>query len=273
VNSRLLTGCLALCSLILFLDWAISAPLHLPMPDFQYRYAIPGEMPPFGADDRGRPLFDYVMQGSRVLAVPTVVSGLVVSFLAMLGGLLRCMGSAWVNTIIQAFSEVVGALPRMVVLLVVALILPRDARSLMPLAIAWAILAAPGAMDEAAALAERLGGARFVEALRAHGYGAPRIFLYHLVALNLRPVLVRQGAEVMMQVVFLEISLSYLALQGDQPSFTHSDSMRSWADLLYLGYPSIILDVPTAHALWLGLGLVGLVAVMALSLSHSARAR
>jgi ABC-type dipeptide/oligopeptide/nickel transport system permease subunit len=135
------------------------------------------------------------------------------------------------------------------------------------------VLAAPGAMDEAAAVAERLGGARFVEALRAHGYSAARIFLYHVVALNLRPVVVRQAAEVVMQVVFLEIALSYLALDAMQPSFTHSDSTRSWADLLYQGYSSLVLDVPSLHALLLGLALVGITALVSVSLSSAARAR
>lgn len=191
----------------------------------------------------------------------------------MLGGLARCVASEQVNTWIQATSELVGALPRMVVVLVVALIVPADARGLLPLGLAWAVLAAPGAMDEAASVAGRLGGARFVEALRAHGFSAARIYLFHIVALNLRPVLVRQGAEVMMQVVFLEIALSYLAVAEDQPSFTHSDSMRSWADLLNIGYPSLIIDVPTAHALWLGLGLVAGVALITLALGRATRAR
>ena len=90
----------------------------------------------------------------------------------------------------------------MVVILVVALLLPMDWRSLMPLAIVWAILCAPGAIDEAGAVGARLGGTRFVEALKAHGFGAWRIYMHHIVVLNLRPVLVRQGAEAMMTVAF-----------------------------------------------------------------------
>ncbi len=128
-------------------------------------------------------------------------------------------------------------------------------------------------MDEAAAVAERLGGARFVEALRAHGFSWSRVFLYHIVALNLRPVVVRQGAEVLLQVTFLELGLSYLAVQKDQSSFTHSDSLKSWADLLYMGYTSIGLGMPTSHALVLGLALVGLVTLMAKATTTMVRAR
>ncbi len=230
-------------------------------------------MPPFGADDRGRPLLEVALQGARVVAVPAVVAGLVVTVLGVVGGLVRCVGSERVEAVVATIREIVGALPRMVVVLVVALVMPLDWRGLGALAVVWALLAAPGAMDEAAAVAGRLGGARFVEALRAHGFSRARIYLLHVVGLNLRPVVVRQGAETLMQVVFLEIALSYLALDAMQPSFTHADATRSWADLLYLGYSSLVLDVPSLHALLLGLVLVGVTALVSVSLSTAARAR
>ncbi|RME27744.1 MAG: hypothetical protein D6798_03875 [Deltaproteobacteria bacterium] len=271
--TRRLAGAFALACLLL-LGWAAwMAPEHLSPPDASLAYASPAELPPLGADNRGRPLTEYAMQGARVVALPSVAAGLVVMGFAVLGGLLACVGSSRVGTVIQALGEVVGALPRMLVILVVALVIPKDARGLLPLALTWAVLSAPGAMDEAAAVASRLGGARFVEALRAHGYRGSRIYGWHVVALNLRPVVVRQGAEVMMQVVFLEIALSYLAVVEDQPSFTHADSLVSWADLLNLGYPSLVLDVPSMHALVLGLALIGIVAAMSLCLGVAARAR
>ncbi len=235
----------------------------------------PLEVWPFGTDTRGRPLLDYATQGARVVALPALTAGVLVGLFGVAGGVLRCVGSDRVNAMIQGFSEIVGALPRMVVILVVALLVPRDHRSLLPLALTWAILAAPGAMDEAAAVAERLGGSRFVEALRAHGYSAGRIFLVHVVGYNLRPVVVRQGAETMMHVVFLEIALSYLALAENQPSFTHGDALMSWADLLKLGYPSLIpsLGYDSGHALVLALGLLGVITAMAIAIGRAARAR
>ncbi|MFT5681665.1 MAG: ABC-type dipeptide/oligopeptide/nickel transport system permease subunit [Myxococcota bacterium] len=273
MNDRIVTGALAgliFASLVLA---ALSAPEHFSAIQPDLGYATPAELPPFGADNRGRPLLDYATQGAQIVAVPAAVAGLLVFLFGVIGGLLRCAGSVRVDSWIQGMGEILGSLPRMVVILVVALVVPLDSRGLMPLAIVWALLSAPGAMDEAAAVAERLGGARFVEALRAHGYSAFRIYLYHIVALNLRPVVVRQAVETMMQVVFLEIALSYLALAQDQPSFTHADSLHSWADLLNMGYPALILDIPTTHALVLGLSLVGMVAVMTLSVSRTARAR
>lgn len=171
---------------------------------------------------------------------------------------------------LPAFSELVGSLPRLVVILVVALALPLDWRGLLPIGVTWALLASPGAMDEAAATAERLGGSRFVEALRAHGFSVFRIYGIHIIWKNLRAVIVRQAAEIAMQVVFLEIALSYLATSRSQPSFTHADSVHSWASLLYYGYTYLVAGVPMLHALLLGMVLVAMVAVMAQSIRASA---
>jgi ABC-type dipeptide/oligopeptide/nickel transport system permease subunit len=226
-----------------------------------------------GTDRKGIPLIEYATQGAKIVLFPSLIAGLLTCLFGVFGGLLRCMELPFIDSVTQIFAEVVGALPRMVVILVCALILPRDIRGLLPLALVWAILSAPTAMDEAGAVTSRLGGARFVEALRAHGFSAFRIYLYHIVALNLRPVVVRQGAEVMMQVVFLEVALSYLAVLEAQSSFTHADSIHSWADLLKMGYSAVVVDVPSLHALILGLGLIAFIVVTATALTNMARAR
>ena len=257
----------------LLLLLAMVAPEFLSGPNFDLTSFGPSAVPPLGADDRGRPLWEHAAQGARVVALPSMFAGLVVGVFAAIGGLIRSMDWSGADSAVQAFGEIVGAMPRMVVILIVALLLPRGMRGLLPLAATWALLSAPGAMDEAAAVAERLGGARFVEALRAHGYSRWRIFVVHVVGYNLRPVIVRQAAEVTMQVVFLEISLSYLATSNNDPSFTHPDSVRSWADILHLGYRALAFDAPFMHALVLGLALVALVAGTTIGLSRAARAR
>ena len=251
---------------------AFMAPDFVDSPLLDQRYATPFESPPMGLDDRGIPLYQYAMQGAGIVTLPALASGVLVMFLATVAGLIRCAELTWVDTAIQAFSELVGSLPRLVVILVIALMLPPDWKVLLPIGLTWALLAAPNAMDEAASTAGRLGGARFVEALRAHGFSATRIYLYHVVWLNLRAVIVRQGAEVAMQVVFLEIALSYLAVSSNEPSFTHSDGNYSWATLLYQGYTALIGE-PLWHSAFFGLALVASVAILAQSLRLAARAR
>ncbi len=250
------------------------APEFVSTPDLGNRSALPSLTGmTLGTDMSGVPILDYALQGAGVVTGPALASGVVLAMLATLAGVSRCAALGWTDPVLQAFSELVGALPRLVVILVVALALPKEGRSLYPIAITWAFLAAPGAMDEAAATAGRLGGSKFVEALRAHGFNAARIYLYHIIWLNLRPVIVRQAAEVGMQVIFLEIALSYLAASQRQPSFTHPDSTYSWAKLLYDGYSAIVGGTPMYHALVVGVLLVALTAIMAQAFRLGARAR
>jgi len=271
-GTRGLWGIVALLLLAGLMLLAGTAPEFLSTPDLDRIALGPSDAPPFGTDDRGISLLEYAAQGASIVVAPALFSGFVVMMLSTMAGLVRCAGLTWIDGAIQVASELVGSLPRLVVILVVALILPSDYRTLLPIGLTWALLAAPGAMDEAAATAGRLGGERFVEALKAHGFSGVRIYLYHVVWLNLRSVIVRQGAEVTMHVVFLEIALSYLALRRNEPSFTHADSEFSWATLLYQGYTAL-LGSDLMHALWLGLGLVAATAIMAQAVRLSARAR
>lgn len=273
IFSRRVLGVLAVLAFALLFVPGLFAPEHLADGDtFEPWLGFFSEGAPLGTDRSGQALHRYAMQGAAVVAGPSLLAGLVVMGFGILGGLLACAGWPRLEASIQGLGELVGALPRMVVILVVALLLPKESRSLVPIALTWALLSAPGAMDEAAAVAGRLGGTRFVEALRAHGFSAFRIYLVHVVGMNLRPVLVRQGVDTLVQVVFLEIGLSYLAVQDSEPSFTHGDSTRSWADLLYMGY-GYFLEVPSGHALVLGLGLVGIVALFGVLVNRAARAR
>jgi peptide/nickel transport system permease protein len=250
----------------------VTAPEFLPSADVAHKFAPMWRSPPFGTDYMGRSYLAYALQGCSIVALPSALAGAMVGFLAVLAGLSRAAGLGWTDTVLQAFTEIVGALPRLVVILVVALAVPQEYRTLYPIAFAWAFLAAPGAMDEAAATAERLGGARFVEALRAHGFSAARIYLYHITWLNLRSVIVRQATDVLVQVVFLEISISYLAKRLNTSSLTHLDSQESWASLLYDGY-SWLLGQPTSQALLSGALLLAWVTVMTQAMRLAARAR
>ncbi len=330
IGRRIWLG-VAVVLLIVLVVSGFMAPDSLPTPEYSESYKGPLSVFPFGNDDRGISLLPRVLQGAGIILVPALVAASVLMALSTLAGLARSAGIGWFDVVLTGFTELVGALPRLVIILVVAVAIPAipagyDAlfgseeavgllggvgnavrglisrpsgqASLLPIALTWAILAAPQAMDEAAATAGRLGGARFVEALRAHGFSAIRIYFYHIVWLNLRSVVVRQGAEVITQVAFLEISLSYLARSQFLPAITHSDSSYSWASLLYDGYSwwltvppasaeltssipvwgqilSVIhyMTAPGAHILAVGLVLLALIALMAHGFRVAARGR
>jgi|GEM_PF-1022830 len=231
---------------------------------------------PLGADSSGRLIWDQVKQGSSIVIVPSLIAALIVFVLGVLGGLLACTQSTRVAPVVQVLGEVLSALPRLVVVLVVARLVPQESRSLLPIAVVWALLSAPGAMDEAASVAGRLGGSRFVEAMRAHGFSKWRIYFVHVIGFNLRPVLIRQALEVFSQVVLLEIALSYLtATMNNVASLTTaSDDAMSWAHVLVEGYKWVPpLNEPSGHALLVGLGLIALVLGSARAAIYAGRAR
>lgn len=270
--ARMAYGAYALGALAGLAVAAMVAPDRLPLPAPDLAFASPLAVAPFGADDRGIPLLAYALQGARILAGPTVLAAAVVAFASVGAGLVRCTAGPVVDEGLSVVTDALGALPRLVVVLVVALLLPRDWRTFAPIALTWAVLAAPVAMDEAAATAGRLGGERFVEAMRAHGFSRFRIYVLHVLGFNLRPVIVRQSADVAMQVVFLEVALSYLARSRNEPAFTHAADQHSWAEILYLGYKAL-LGLPLWHSFGLGIGLVAFVASITVALRRATRAR
>ena len=78
-----------------------------------------------------------------------------------------------------------------------------------------------------------------------------------------------------MQLAFLEVALSFLAMISDSPSISHTDNLSSWGELLFMGYSSLLIekDVSTIHTLVLGLCLLGVVVLGSTSLTKAARAR
>ena len=134
--TRILPAILAICILLLFLTWANDAPENLPeiAEDWEAQaFKLPFEAPPFGNDGRGRPLIDYARQGAAIVVWPAVMAGLLVACFATLGGVLRAVGWSWMDRVVLGFGEVVGSLPRMVVVLIMALMMDRDHVSLMPM--------------------------------------------------------------------------------------------------------------------------------------------
>ena len=88
---------------------AVIAPEFLSGPNFDLSDYGPASVPPFGADDRGRPLWELAAQGARVVALPSVFAGAMVGLFAAAGGLIRSMEWRGADSAVQAFGEIVGA--------------------------------------------------------------------------------------------------------------------------------------------------------------------
>ena len=162
---------LAVTCFSLLIVMALVAPDLPSTIDRTQRSLKPWEFPPLGTDMNGRPLIEYATQGARIIALPSLFAGVLVAVFGMLGGLLRCVDWPITQTIVQFFGEIVGALPRMVVVLVIGAF-ANGLAVIDAFGCCLGCAVTPGAIDEAGAVASRLGGTRFVEALKAHGFSA-----------------------------------------------------------------------------------------------------
>ena len=129
-------------------------------------------------------------------------------------------------------------------------------------------------MDEAGAaprLVQALGLLRRIGHMVFSGF---QICAIHIIAYNLHAQsLSGKVLKIMMQVAFLEVALSILRSNLNGLPL-HPDSLRSWADLLNMGYVGLVVDgVPMLHALWLGIGLIALVVLTATAISKMVEAR
>ena len=259
---------------------SLLAPENLSMPvcsGFKRCIEGPLQHPPFGTDTRGIPLLEYVMQGAKIVTLPAIISGLLVAFLSTIAGLARCASLTWVDTIIQAVSEIMGALPEIVVVLVIALAIPREWRGLLPIDIAWALMSTPGAMDEAASCAGRLEVRDLLRPSRRMAFRQCEFMGIMSHGLIFEQFWYDKGQRLPCRLYFRNCPvLPSRTIQG--PAFTHSDSTYSWAELLYFGYQSIISgewygEDSLMHAMVVGLGFIVLTAFIAHCFRLGARER
>ena len=118
---RLLVGGLCTSALVFLIYLSLAAPEHLSEGLGPGNWMLPADSPPFGTDERGRPLLEYAQQGAYVVVGPAICAALLVSLFAIVGGVLRAIGWTMLDTCVQVFAEIVNALPRLVPVLIVAL--------------------------------------------------------------------------------------------------------------------------------------------------------
>jgi peptide/nickel transport system permease protein len=212
--------------LLLFLSWAIFAPLLAPHDpdaiDLNNRLLAPGHDHWFGTDELGRDTFSRVLFGARLsltVAVSVVGCSLVLGLL--IGGFAGYYGGP-ADTLLNVFvMNAFLSLPGIL------------------LAIAFVAFLGPGVINLVLALA--IGGwvgyarliraqvlavreLEFVEAARALGAGGLRIFLRHILPNIVQPLIV-QSAIGMAGAVLAEATLSFLGLGVPPPT-------ASWGSML-----------------------------------------
>jgi len=172
-----------------------------------------------GTDHLGRDVAKRLVQASRAFALPGLGAALTAGVLGLAFGTAAGWLGGTVEQGVRLGFTVVGAVPRLILVLLAATIVGDDPAVL---AVATGLVCAP---EVGAAVAARLGDLRraeFVLALRAHGVSDGRILAFHLLWVNARGVVARQVLTAFGWYVGLETTLSYLGgfgVQEPEPSW------------------------------------------------------
>jgi peptide/nickel transport system permease protein len=173
-----------------------------------------------GTDELGRDLLTRILHGAR----PSISAALGIVAIGCLGGLLigaySGLRAGWVDTVIMRLTDVVMALPGLVVALALTAAL---GPSLFNAVVALGLLSIPAYIRVARGQALSLREREYVLAARAMGASTPHLLLRHILPGVLPPVLVfmtfHLGAAVL-----ASSALSFIGL-GAQPPDAEWGSM------------------------------------------------
>lgn len=219
-----------LAGVVAALGVALLGPVLTPYdpmtPDLAGTMAPPSPRHLFGTDQLGRDVLSRLLVGARVsLAISLSSVVLSVTFGTLVGAVAAFFGG-WLDGAVMRLTDLVLAVPRLVLLIVVIALLRPSAVTIVLLlaAIQWPS-AARLVRAEILSLRER----EFAEAARALGFSRRRILLGHLLPNALAPVLVVATLGVG-HTVILEAGLAFLGLGVP----------LSWGSLLLAGQGALL---------------------------------
>lgn len=196
------------------------APFNPEQIDVGPKFTSPNGVYLFGTDDFGRDIFSRCLFGARIsLSIGFVA----VSLSATLGTLVgACAGyfGGWVDKGLMWFTDLLLALPRLVLLLaIIGIFRSQGAQSLFLIV---AVLGATGWMGVARIIRSQILSLKeqeFISAARALGLPTLRILLRHIIPNVLSPVIVFASLAIG-STILTEASLSYLGLGVPPPTPT-----------------------------------------------------
>jgi peptide/nickel transport system permease protein len=203
--------------LLVFVFAALFAGTIAPLDPFSTnpaaRLAPPSDAHLFGADAMGRDLLSRMIHGARISLAVALGATILGSGFGTAVGLASGYVGGWFDLIVQRVTEIMQALPLLVMALVITVSL---GPSLTNTIIAIAIPLIPSVARVIRSNVLSLRELPFVEAARAVGMGEFRIGVAHVLPNTLAPLIVLATAQ-LGSTILTEASLSFLGLGVPEP--------------------------------------------------------
>jgi len=214
---RHLLGAVGLVIMVMFVLVAVLAdfigrydPLSV---DSLHRLAPPSAEHWLGTDSFGRDVWSRIIHGARISLAVGIGSTLLGSSIGVIVGLASGYLSGWVDLVFQRVTDILQALPLLVLALVMTAAL---GPSLPNVIIAIAIPLIPTVARVIRANTLALRELPFIEAAKSIGMSETRIALRHVLPNTLAPLIVLATAQ-LGSTILTEASLSFLGLGIPEP--------------------------------------------------------
>jgi peptide/nickel transport system permease protein len=223
---------LAAVVLVLLVAAAIAAPWLTPFApdhiDLSIRRAAPFAAHWFGTDELGRDVLTRVLYGARVSLAVGLLSAFIASACGIVIGGVAGYAGGTVDAILMRATDGILAVPRLPLLMIVAVVLQPSVPMLIVL------IGGAGWMETARVVrSEFIGLARrgFVEGARASGAGHVRVLTQHLLP-NAAQAVAASLTIAVARGILLESALSFFGVGVRPPQ-------ASWGNMLYQAQASI----------------------------------
>ncbi|HEX7125226.1 MAG TPA: ABC transporter permease [Thermodesulfobacteriota bacterium] len=179
-----------------------------------------------GTDALGRDVLARVVAGAEASLLPGLLAVSVALALGVAAGVAAgYLAGSWVERVVNFALQLVDAVPRFVLFLVVVAAFKPSIFAIMAVA---GVTASPGVASHVATRVRLLAARGHVEAARALGLTRLAIVGRHVLWNHCRPVVAIQASLLMGEAVLIETALSYLGFGVQEPA-------ASWGNMVAMG--------------------------------------
>jgi peptide/nickel transport system permease protein len=207
---------------------AVIAPYAPDAEDLDHVLAGPSSGHLLGTDDLGRDVLSRILYGGRVTLLDALEAVLTFAIVGIPLGLLAGFRGGRVDRAIMSVTDVVLAMPVIIILLVVAAVFTGD----LPLMIALGVISAPSLVRVVRASTATVRSELYVRAAEVVGLSKRQIVRRHVLPQVLAPIMV-QVTVFAAAAIAIEASLGFLGLDVSPPAPSWGSMVAEAATVIY----------------------------------------